>query len=223
MNPLVVVRSGKQDARLLRVKGFQRKQSEPEVEKLSSHKTNQLLENAKHSIPRVSASPYAIDVVELGNASLSLSILLLLLLLLLPSILGSVVEAFRGRHGLDSVTILPLDKQNFSRAAKSLSEKKPGGGDSFSQFLKQWKPLDKRIQAVDGEIRSGSTDSWVGFWFYRLRSPLRVSHLHSPGSISTPQLPASLLPRWNSWTKKVGQGFFSNLALPRLQPRSDTM
>ncbi|XP_010269930.1 PREDICTED: dnaJ homolog subfamily C member 2-like [Nelumbo nucifera] len=59
-----------------------------------------------------------------------------------------IAEAFRGRHGLDSVI----------KTAKSLSEKKPGGGDSFSQFLKQRKPLDKRIQAVDGEIPSGSTD-----------------------------------------------------------------
>ncbi|XP_043690661.1 transcription factor MAMYB [Telopea speciosissima] len=58
-----------------------------------------------------------------------------------------IAEAFRGRHELDSVI----------KTAKSLSEKRPSGGDSFSQFLKQRKPLDKRLEAVNEESAVGST------------------------------------------------------------------
>ncbi|XP_026377416.1 transcription factor MAMYB-like [Papaver somniferum] len=46
-----------------------------------------------------------------------------------------ITEAFQGRHGLESVI----------KMGKSLSERKVGNGDSFSQFLKQRKPLDKRL------------------------------------------------------------------------------
>ncbi|KAK8947358.1 hypothetical protein KSP39_PZI006495 [Platanthera zijinensis] len=47
-----------------------------------------------------------------------------------------VAGAFKGRRGVESVI----------RAAKSLSEKgPPGGADSFAQFLKQRKPLDRRV------------------------------------------------------------------------------
>ncbi|KAJ4952232.1 hypothetical protein NE237_029064 [Protea cynaroides] len=59
-----------------------------------------------------------------------------------------ITETFRGRHGLESVI----------KTAKSLSEKRPSGGDSFSQFLKQRKPLDKRFETVI-ESSVGSTDS----------------------------------------------------------------
>ncbi|PIA32610.1 hypothetical protein AQUCO_04400062v1 [Aquilegia coerulea] len=53
-----------------------------------------------------------------------------------------IAEVFKGRHGVDSVI----------KTAKSLSEKKPGSGDSFSQFLKQRKPLDKRMEDGNGEL-----------------------------------------------------------------------
>ncbi|KAF5179761.1 dnaJ-like protein [Thalictrum thalictroides] len=53
-----------------------------------------------------------------------------------------ITEAFRGRHGVDNVI----------KTAKSFSEKKPGNGDSFSQFLKQRKPLDKRMEDGNGEL-----------------------------------------------------------------------
>ncbi|KAF8379131.1 hypothetical protein HHK36_028560 [Tetracentron sinense] len=59
-----------------------------------------------------------------------------------------IAEAFRGRHGVDSVI----------KTAKSSSEKKPGGGDSFSQFLKQRKTSDKRFEAVNEETPVGSMD-----------------------------------------------------------------
>ncbi|XP_042504168.1 transcription factor MAMYB [Macadamia integrifolia] len=58
-----------------------------------------------------------------------------------------IAEGFRGRHGLESVI----------KTAKSLSEKRPSGGDSFSQFLKQRKPLDKRLESVNEESSVGST------------------------------------------------------------------
>lgn len=51
-----------------------------------------------------------------------------------------IAEAFQGRHGVDSVI----------REAKALSEKKPG--DSFAQFLRQRKPLDKRADAVNPDL-----------------------------------------------------------------------
>ncbi|KAL6008307.1 hypothetical protein ACLOJK_033813 [Asimina triloba] len=51
--------------------------------------------------------------------------------------------AFRGRHGLESVI----------RTAKSLAEKRSGAaaGDPFAQFLKQRKPLSKRLEGGDGD------------------------------------------------------------------------
>lgn len=52
-----------------------------------------------------------------------------------------VAEAFNGRHGVESVI----------RAAKSLAERRPPGDDSFTQFLKQRKPLDKKVDAVDAD------------------------------------------------------------------------
>ncbi|XP_038971445.1 transcription factor MAMYB [Phoenix dactylifera] len=56
-----------------------------------------------------------------------------------------IAEAFRGRHGLDSVI----------KTAKSLSERKPATGESFQQFLKQRKPLDKRVDAIVGDSKDG--------------------------------------------------------------------
>ncbi|KAK9130427.1 hypothetical protein Sjap_010914 [Stephania japonica] len=60
-----------------------------------------------------------------------------------------VAEAFRGRHKVDTVI----------RMGKSMAERRPGDGDSFSQFLKQRKPLDDRVvvanQSNDDEKPSG--------------------------------------------------------------------
>ncbi|MQL88214.1 hypothetical protein Taro_020768 [Colocasia esculenta] len=53
-----------------------------------------------------------------------------------------IAEAFGGRHGVESVI----------RTAKSLQEKRPGAGDSFSQFLRQRKPIDKRAEVADPEL-----------------------------------------------------------------------
>lgn len=55
-----------------------------------------------------------------------------------------IAEAFKGRHGLESVI----------KTAKSMADKRPGsgGGDSFLQFLKQRKPLSKKIEGVNGEL-----------------------------------------------------------------------
>ncbi|KAJ6808466.1 uncharacterized protein M6B38_167180 [Iris pallida] len=56
-----------------------------------------------------------------------------------------IAEAFRGRHRVESVI----------RVAKSLSERRPDAKDSFAQFLKQRKPVDKRIEEID---EAGSND-----------------------------------------------------------------
>lgn len=53
-----------------------------------------------------------------------------------------IAEAFQGRHGVESVI----------KTAKSLQEKRPGAGDSFAQFLRQRKPLDKRAEAANPEL-----------------------------------------------------------------------
>ncbi|KAI3965698.1 hypothetical protein MKX01_010655 [Papaver californicum] len=54
-----------------------------------------------------------------------------------------ITEAFQGRHGLESVI----------KMGKSLSERKIGSGDSFSQFLKQRKSLDKRfVEESNGDF-----------------------------------------------------------------------
>lgn len=65
-----------------------------------------------------------------------------------------VTQAFKGRHGVESVI----------RAAKSLAERRPPGDDSFAQFLKQRKPLDKRTDAAneDYSINGSGDDSKVG-------------------------------------------------------------
>lgn len=48
----------------------------------------------------------------------------------------AVAEAFRGRHGVESVI----------KAAKSMGERKTNDADSFVRFLKDRKPVDKRIE-----------------------------------------------------------------------------
>lgn len=52
-----------------------------------------------------------------------------------------IADAFQGRHSMNSVI----------KKAKDLAEKKPSDGDSFSEFLKHRKPLDKRLEAGNEE------------------------------------------------------------------------
>ncbi|KAJ0968133.1 hypothetical protein J5N97_025050 [Dioscorea zingiberensis] len=47
-----------------------------------------------------------------------------------------IQEAFQGRHGVDSVI----------KMAKSLAERRPGDSDSYERFLKQRKPVDRRVE-----------------------------------------------------------------------------
>ncbi|KAK9100265.1 hypothetical protein Scep_023695 [Stephania cephalantha] len=60
-----------------------------------------------------------------------------------------IAEAFRGRRKVDSVI----------KMGKSMGERRPSDGDSFSQFLKQRKPLDERVvvsnESNDDEKPSG--------------------------------------------------------------------
>jgi len=66
-----------------------------------------------------------------------------------------ITEAFRGRHGVESV----INK------AKSLGNEKPADSDSYSKFLKDRKPVDKRVEGVDGELvnreSGGEGSSWT--------------------------------------------------------------
>lgn len=54
-----------------------------------------------------------------------------------------ISEAFGRRHGLESVI----------KMGKSMAESKPEEKDSFAKFLKQRKPLDKRVEDVDAEVK----------------------------------------------------------------------
>lgn len=59
-----------------------------------------------------------------------------------------IQEAFQGRHGVESVI----------RMAKSLAERRPGDSDSYQRFLKQRKPVDRRVEeeeAISGGWSSG--------------------------------------------------------------------
>ncbi|ONK56063.1 uncharacterized protein A4U43_C10F3760 [Asparagus officinalis] len=56
-----------------------------------------------------------------------------------------ISEAFGRRHGLESVI----------KMGKSMAERKPEEKDSFAKFLKQRKPLDKRVEGVDAEVKEG--------------------------------------------------------------------
>ncbi|KAA8525931.1 hypothetical protein F0562_007969 [Nyssa sinensis] len=56
-----------------------------------------------------------------------------------------IAEAFWGRHGVDSVI----------KKAKSMGEKKMSDEDSFARFLKNRKPVDKRIEDGSEGIAGG--------------------------------------------------------------------
>ena len=49
--------------------------------------------------------------------------------------------------------------------AKSLGNEKPADSDSYSKFLKDRKPVDKRVEGVDGELvnreSGGEGSSWT--------------------------------------------------------------
>lgn len=65
-----------------------------------------------------------------------------------------IAEAFRGRHSAESV----INK------AKSLGKEKPADSDSYSKFLKDRKPVDKRVEDGDGELvdrENGGEVSWT--------------------------------------------------------------
>lgn len=56
-----------------------------------------------------------------------------------------ITEAFRGRHGVESVV----------KTAKSMSDRKLGDGYSFARFLKDRKPMDKRVEGGGNEEALG--------------------------------------------------------------------
>lgn len=63
----------------------------------------------------------------------------------MPGRWEAVAEAFSGRHKVESVV----------KMAKSMGERKVSDSDSFSRFLKDRKPVDKRIDGVEGESENG--------------------------------------------------------------------
>ncbi|WJZ82635.1 hypothetical protein VitviT2T_002375 [Vitis vinifera] len=66
----------------------------------------------------------------------------------MPGRWEAVAEAFRGRHGVESVI----------RKAKSLGERKSSDSDSFNRFLKDRKPVDKRVEdgmAMENDEKEG--------------------------------------------------------------------
>ncbi|XP_023554243.1 dnaJ homolog subfamily C member 2 [Cucurbita pepo subsp. pepo] len=65
-----------------------------------------------------------------------------------------ISEAFGGRHKVESVI----------KMAKEMGEKKLGDEDSYAQFLKNRKPMDKRIENVDEERPGGAVDAQVAGW-----------------------------------------------------------
>ncbi|XP_059656735.1 transcription factor MAMYB [Cornus florida] len=60
-----------------------------------------------------------------------------------------IAEAFRGRHGVESVI----------KKAKSMGEKKMSDADSFSRFLKDRKPVDKRVEDGSEEMGGGVVEN----------------------------------------------------------------
>lgn len=60
-----------------------------------------------------------------------------------------ITEAFRGEHKVESVI----------KMAKALGEKRAGSSDLYAQFLKNRKPLDKRVE--DELIENGVGVSWT--------------------------------------------------------------
>ena len=65
-----------------------------------------------------------------------------------------IAEAFGGRHKVESVI----------KMAKEMGEKKLGDEDSYAQFLKKRKPMDKRIENVDEERAGGVVDGQAVCW-----------------------------------------------------------
>lgn len=63
----------------------------------------------------------------------------------------AIAEGFKGRHGVESVI----------KAAKSMGERKMNDADSFARFLKDRKPVDKRVEEESGEVMRESV-SWSG-------------------------------------------------------------
>ncbi|XP_010695681.2 transcription factor MAMYB [Beta vulgaris subsp. vulgaris] len=79
-----------------------------------------------------------------------------------------IAEVFRGRHSVESV----INK------AKSLGKEKPVDSDSYSKFLKDRKPVDKKIEGenvglVNGES-SGEVNSWSSNEDIALLNALKV-------------------------------------------------
>lgn len=66
----------------------------------------------------------------------------------------AIAEAFNGRHGVESVI----------RTAKSLGEKKVSDSDSFNRFLKDRKPVDKRVEEEIENVAMGSNGKEEGGW-----------------------------------------------------------
>ena len=69
----------------------------------------------------------------------------------MPGRWEAVAEAFRGRHGVESVI----------RMAKSMGERKLSDSDSFNRFLKDRKPVDKRVENAM-EMENDEKEGWSG-------------------------------------------------------------
>lgn len=61
----------------------------------------------------------------------------------------AISEAFRGRHKLESVI----------KKGKDLGERKTDDGDSYTQFLKKRKPVDKRVEDENGGLDVGLVEN----------------------------------------------------------------
>lgn len=67
----------------------------------------------------------------------------------MPGRWETVAEAFRGRHGVESVI----------RMAKSLGERKLSDSDSFNRFLKDRKAVDQRVENAMA-MENGEKEGW---------------------------------------------------------------
>lgn len=65
-----------------------------------------------------------------------------------------IAEAFNNRHSVESV----INK------GKSLGKEKPVDSDSYSKFLKDRKPVDKRLEGGDGVLVGKESDGEVMNW-----------------------------------------------------------
>lgn len=68
----------------------------------------------------------------------------------MPGRWEAVAEAFQGRHGVESVI----------RMAKSMGERKLSDSDSFHRFLKDRKPVDKRVEDEIAMESAGKEGGW---------------------------------------------------------------